>query len=149
MKVSGSISEILHHKGSNVWTVTPDQTVYDAIRLMAEKNIGAVPVVDDNNVIGILSERDYTRKIVLHGKSSRTTTVRDIMTAPTTTVSPTATIDECMQLVTDRRCRHLPVVKDDQIVGMISIGDLVNWTISAQNAALEQLENYISGGYAG
>ncbi len=148
MKVSGSISEILHHKGSNVWTVTPDQTVYDAIRLMAEKNIGAVPVVENTNVIGILSERDYTRKIVLHGKSSKTTTVRDIMTAPTTTVSPTATIDECMQLVTDRRCRHLPVVKDDQIVGMISIGDLVNWTISAQNAALEQLENYISGGYA-
>jgi len=148
MKVSGSISEILHHKGSEVWTVTPDQTVYDAIRLMAEKNIGAVPVIEETTVIGIFSERDYTRKIILHGKSSKTTTVRDIMTSPTTTVSPTATIDECMQLVTDRRCRHLPVVKDDQIVGMISIGDLVNWTISAQSAALEQLENYISGGYA-
>jgi CBS domain-containing protein len=148
MKVSGSISEILHHKGSNVWTVTPAHTVYDAIRLMSEKNIGAVPVVEEAKVVGILSERDYTRKIVLHGKSSKTTKVGEIMTAPTTTVSPTATIDECMQLVTNRRCRHLPVVKDDQIVGMISIGDLVNWTISAQNAALEQLENYISGGYA-
>jgi len=148
MKVAGSISEILHHKGADVWTVEPDQTVFDAITLMSAKNIGAVPVVEGNRVIGILSERDYTRKIVLHGKSSKTTTVRDIMTSPTTTVAPTATIDECMQLVTDRRCRHLPVVKDDQIVGMISIGDLVNWTISAQNAALEQLENYISGGYA-
>lgn len=148
MKVSGSISEILHHKGSEVWTVTPDYTVYEAIQLMSERNVGALPVVEENKVIGILSERDYTRKIVLFGKSSKTTTVRDIMTAPTTTVAPTATIDECMNLVTDKRCRHLPVVKDNQIVGMISIGDLVNWTISAQNAALEQMENYISGGYA-
>lgn len=147
MKVSGSISEILHRKGSGVFTVTPDETVYNAITLMSEKNIGAVPVVDGGKVIGILSERDYTRKIALHGKSSKTTTVKDIMTSPTTTITPDYTIDQCMQLITNKRCRHLPVVKDEVIVGMISIGDLVNWTINAQNAAIEQMENYIAGGY--
>ena len=147
MKVSGSISEILRHKGSNIYTVSPSETVFDAITLMSEKNIGAVPVVKDGRVIGILSERDYTRKIALHGKSSKTTEVKEIMTSPTNTITPTHTIDQCMQMVTDKRCRHLPVVEGDTIVGMISIGDLVNWIINAQNAALEQMEHYISGGY--
>jgi CBS domain-containing protein len=147
MKVSGSISEILRHKGSDIHTVPPSETVFNAITLMSEKNIGAVPVVENDRVIGILSERDYTRKIALHGKSSKTTKVKEIMTSPTNTITPTHTIDQCMQLVTDKRCRHLPVVEGDKIVGMISIGDLVNWIINAQNAALEQMENYISGGY--
>lgn len=148
MKITGSISEILNGKSSDVWTVVPETWVYDAIKLMAERNIGAVPVVLDGRVLGIVSERDYTRKVVLCGKSSKTTPVAEIMSSPVKTVLPEATIDECMQLMTTKRCRHLPVVHQGRLVGMISIGDLVNWTISAQGAALDQMENYIMGGYA-
>ncbi|HAV62506.1 MAG TPA: histidine kinase [Verrucomicrobiales bacterium] len=148
MKISGSISEILNRKPTDVWTVGPNDTVFEAIKLMAERNIGAVPVVDGGAVAGILSERDYTRKIVLCGKSSKTTAVSEIMSSPVRTVGPDESIDSCMQIITAKRCRHLPVVRDGKLVGMISIGDLVNWTISAQSAALDQMENYIMGGYA-
>ena len=130
-----------------MFTVSPDETVFNTITLMSDKNIGAVPVVENDEVVGMLSERDYTRKIALFGKSSKTTKVRDIMTSPITTIEPTHTIDQCMQLITDKRCRHLPVVQGSQIVGMISIGDLVNWTMNAQDAAIEQMESYIAGGY--
>lgn len=148
MKITGSISEILNRKSTDVWTVSPETTVYDAIKLMSDRNIGAVPVVEGGQVTGILSERDYTRKVVLCGKSSRTTAVGDIMSSPVRTVEPTDSIEACMQIVSSKRCRHLPVVSHGKLVGMISIGDLVNWTISAQSAALEQMESYIMGGYA-
>jgi CBS domain-containing protein len=149
MKITAPISEILRGKANQVWSIAPHAKVFDAIALMAEKNIGALPVVEAGRIIGILSERDYTRKVILHGKSSRETTVREIMTSPVTTVGPATSIDACMQLITQRRIRHLPVVADGRLTGMISIGDLVNWIISAQSAALEQMENYIHGGYAG
>jgi CBS domain-containing protein len=149
MKITAPISEILRGKANQVWTIAPHATVFDAIALMSEKNIGALPVVEAGRLIGILSERDYTRKVILHGKSSRETTTREIMTNPVTTVDASTSIDACMQLITQRRIRHLPVVADGRLTGMISIGDLVNWIISAQSAALEQMENYIHGGYAG
>jgi len=149
MKITAPISEILRGKANQVWSIAPHATVFDAIALMAEKNIGALPVVEAGRLIGILSERDYTRKVILHGKSSRETTTREIMTSPVTTVDAATSIDACMQLITQRRIRHLPVVADGRLTGMISIGDLVNWIISAQSAALEQMENYIHGGYAG
>jgi CBS domain-containing protein len=149
MKITAPISEILRRKANQVWSIAPHATVFDAIALMAEKNIGALPVVEAGRLIGILSERDYTRKVILHGKSSRETTVREIMTNSVTTVGPATSIDACMQLITQRRIRHLPVLADGRLTGMISIGDLVNWIISAQSAALEQMENYIHGGYAG
>lgn len=149
MKITAPISEILRGKANQVWSIAPHATVFDAIALMAEKNIGALPVVEAGRLIGILSERDYTRKVILHGKSSRETTTREIMTCPVTTVGPATSIDACMQLITQRRIRHLPVLADGRLTGMISIGDLVNWIISAQSAALEQMENYIHGGYAG
>lgn len=149
MKINAPISEILRDKPSQVWTVEPNATVFEAISLMAEKNIGAVPVTDGGRLAGILSERDYTRNVALKGKSSRETRVSEIMASPVITIPADATIDCCMQLVTRHRVRHLPVLDNDRLVGMVSIGDLVNWTISAQNAALEQMESYIMGGYAG
>ena len=149
MKITAPISEILRSKATQVWSIAPQTSVFDAITLMAEKNIGALPVVEAGCVLGILSERDYTRKVVLKGKSSRETTAREIMASPVATVSGATSIDACMQLITQRRVRHLPVVEDGRLTGMISIGDLVNWIISAQSAALEQMENYIHGGYAG
>jgi CBS domain-containing protein len=149
MKITAPISEILRGKTNQVWSIAPHATVFDAIALMAEKNIGALPVVADGRIVCILSERDYTRKVILHGKSSRETTTREIMTSPVTTVDAATSIDACMQLITQRRIRHLPVVADGRLTGMISIGDLVNWIISAQSAALEQMENYIHGGYTG
>lgn len=148
MKINAPITEILRGKPSEVWTVAPDAAVFEAISLMASKNIGAVPVVEDSGVIGVLSERDYTRKVALKGRSSKETKVREIMSSPAVTISLDATVDCCMQMVTKKRVRHLPVLDGERLVGMISIGDLVNWTISAQNAALEQMESYIMGGYA-
>jgi len=149
MKINAPITEILRTKSPEVWTVTPDATVYEAISLMADRNIGAVPVVEAGRVVGILSERDYTRKIALKGRSSRDTKVREIMASPVITINTHATMDACMQLITRHRVRHLPVLEGEALAGMISIGDLVNWTMQAQSAALEQMENYIMGGYAG
>ncbi len=148
MKITAYISDILSGKTGEVWTIESRATVFEAITRMAEKNIGAMPVVDDGQLVGLISERDYTRKIALMGKSSRETTVGEIMASPVITVTPNATVDTCMQLVSRKRVRHLPVVEGDRLVGMISIGDLVNWTISAQSAAIEQMESYIMGGYA-
>ena len=148
MKITAYISDILSGKSGTVWTIGPDATVYDAIARMAEHNIGAMPVVEQGQVIGLISERDYTRKIALQGKSSRETRVAEIMNRPVISVTPATTIDACMQIVTRQRVRHLPVLEDGRLVGMISIGDLVNWIISAQDAALEQMESYIMGGYA-
>ena len=148
MNVTGTIDAILAQKPGEVWSVSPDATVYDAIAMMADKNVGALLVVENGQLVGILSERDYTRKVMLRGKRSRETQVREIMSTNLTTVTPKEGIDDCLRFMSEKRIRHLPVVSDGQIRGVISIGDLVKHVISAQSAALDQLERYISGGYA-
>lgn len=147
MNVAGTIEVILNQKNRQIFSIEPDATVYDAIALMAEKNIGALVVVENGNLVGVLSERDYTRKVMLRGKRSRETLIREIMSTQLTTVDPKHSVDECLRSMTEKRIRHLPVVKDGAIIGVISIGDLVKHVISAQNATIDQLERYISGGY--
>lgn len=142
---AGSISEILQHKGNNTWTILPNATVFEAIQMMADKNIGALLVMDQGKLVGIISERDYTRKVALKGKSSRETPVRDILNGNIFRVSPSHSVAECLRLMTDHRVRHLPVLEGDKVVGIVSIGDLVNWVISAQSSTIHQLETYIGG----
>jgi len=146
MKANYPISSILHQKKSALWSVAPQATVFDAIKLMAEKNIGALPVVSGGTLIGIFTERDYTRKIALQGKTSKNTQVREIISSEVISVAPEESVEECMRLMTENRVRHLPVVQNQELLGIISIGDLVNWIISTQNAAIEQMEQYIAGG---
>lgn len=148
MNVTGTIEGILGQKRREVFSVQPEATVYDAVALMAEKNVGALLVVADGNLVGIISERDYTRKVMLRGKRSRETKVNEIMSTNLTTVDPSQSVDECLRFMTEKRVRHLPVVKDGEICGVISIGDLVKHVISVQSATLDHLERYISGGYA-
>ncbi len=145
MDVSGTIDKILRQKGGDIYTVHPDTIIYDAIKLMAEKNIGALLVMENEKLVGIVSERDYSRKVVLRGRTSRNTTVRDIMTTNLTTAHPKETVEECLRFMTDKRIRHLPVVSEGELRGVISIGDLVKEVISSQNATLDALQNYISG----
>lgn len=149
MTTAYPISSLLHQKPSALWTVTPETTVFDAIKLMAEKNIGALPVLAGDRLAGIFTERDYTRKVALLGKTSKETRVRDVIAAELTTVTTDDSVEDCMRLMTEKRVRHLPVVEGGHMVGIISIGDLVNWIISTQNAHIEQLEQYIAGGVAG
>ena len=139
------VSELLHVKGTNVWTVTPETMVYDAIQTMADKNVGALVVVEDSKLVGMLSERDYTRKVVLKGKSSKSTPVREILSEKVVSVTPQATVQECLRTMTQSRIRHLPVLENGNLVGIVSIGDLVNWVIQAQSSTIHQLETYISG----
>jgi CBS domain-containing protein len=141
------VRSILKTKGTAIWSVAPEATVFEALTLMAEKDVGALPVVSAGKLAGIFSERDYARKVVLMGRSSRELKVAEIMTGDVITITPDHTIDECMRIVTDRRIRHLPVLEGDRLTGIISIGDLVNAIISAQAATIEQLSNYISGNY--
>ncbi len=145
--VAETIRSILKTKGSQVWSLTPDATVYDAIALMAEKGIGALPVVSEGRLAGILSERDYARKVILKGKSSNETLVREIMTCEVISATPDHTVDECMRMMTNHRIRHLPVFEADDLVGMVSIGDLVKAVISSQGATINNLSNYIVGKY--
>lgn len=145
MITTGTIDTILHHKGASVWTISPGATVFEAIKMLAQKNIGALPVMDGNKLIGIFSERDYTRKVALEGKTSQKTLVKEIISTNVTTASPHSTIEECLRLMTDKRIRHLPILEDGKMVGLISIGDLVNWIISAQSAAIDQMESYLAG----
>ena len=140
-----SVNDLLRHKGVDVWTITPDKTVYDALVLMATKKIGALVVVEGNKVCGMLSERDYARKVVLKGKSSSETTVKDIMTKKVLYVSPEKSVSECMALMTELAVRHLPVLKDGDLAGLISIGDVVRSVISEQEFTINQLESYITG----
>ena len=149
MQATGNISEILQSKPAELWCVDAGATVYEAIHMMAEKNIGALLVLERGGLIGIMSERDYTRKVALRGRSSKDTCVREIVSKPVITTTRDATVEDCMRLMTDNRVRHLPVLDGDRIVGIVSIGDLVNWIISAQSVAISQLENYISGQYPG
>ena len=140
-----AVNEILHLKGHAVWTIGPQASVYEALELMAEKDVGALLVVDGGRLAGIFSERDYARKVILKGKASRETPVRDIMTSPVLTVAPEDTVEECMKLMTLHRIRHLPVVDGGKLVGVISIGDAVKAIITEQEFMIEQLENYITG----
>ena len=147
MDVSGTIEKILCQKNREIWSVSPDATVYDAIALMAEKNVGALLVLENERLVGIVSERDYSRKVMLRGKTSRNTIVREIMTTELTIAHPRETVEECLRFMTEKRIRHLPVIADGSLRGVISIGDLVKEVISAQSATLDQLRDYISGGY--
>ena len=147
MDLPGTVSEILGRKRPDVWSVAPDSTVLQAIRLMAEKNVGALPVLDGNHLVGIISERDYTRKVILKGRSSENTPVRAIMSENLSVAALDDTVVECMRVMTDKKVRHLPVLDGQDLAGIISIGDLVNWIISAQTAAIDQLEKYITGAY--
>jgi len=150
MKLSDPIDLVLKSKEENrVLWVAPDQSVYEAIEKMAEHGIGALLVISNDKLVGILSERDYARKVILMGHSSRETLVRQIMTSPVVFVSPQRTVDECMAIMTKHHFRHLPVVQDDTVVGVISLGDLVKWIISGQAQTIQELEVYITGAYPG
>lgn len=128
-----------------MWSLAPTATIYDALTMMAEKGVGALPIVDEGKLLGILSERDYARKVLLQGRSSKDTAVTEIMSSPVVSVSPLQTVEECMHIVTDKRIRHLPVMENGRIVGIVSIGDLVNWVITAQRETIHHLEAYIAG----
>jgi len=140
-----SVKDVLKSKGNDVWAVKPDDTVFDTLKLMAEKEIGALLVMEGDKLVGIVTERDYARKVILEGKSSQTSSVAEVMTKKVLCVTPTQTIDECMALMTDKRARHLPVLDHKHVVGVISIGDLVKATIYEQKVLIDQLQNYISG----
>ncbi len=139
------VQHLLAAKGGQLISIAPDASVFDAIKLMADEGIGSLVVLDGKRLAGIVTERDYARKVILKGRSSEATPVADIMTAEVMTASPDATVDRCMAMMTDKRCRHLPVVDSDEVIGMISIGDLVQAIIADQKEEIEQLEHYISG----
>ena len=147
IKVSGTVGSVLKRKGSEVWVVTPDQTVYEAIERMADKAVGALLVISDGKLVGIISERDYARKVILKGRSSRTTLVKEIMTSPVIFVTPEQAVDACTDIMTRNRIRHLPIVENEKVLGVISIGDLVKWVVSEQEETIEHLQNYISSKY--
>jgi CBS domain-containing protein len=140
-----TVKQILRDKGGNVLSIEPAATVFDALKLMAEKNVGALLVLEKGKVVGILSERDYARKVILQGKSSLKTPVRDIMTERVMFIRPEQTVEECMALMTEKHIRHLPVLLEDQLVGVVSIGDLVKASIDEKDFMIKQLENYITG----
>ncbi len=141
-----TVGKLLEKKGHQVWSVPPDATVYDALRLLAERDIGALLVIKGEDLVGILSERDYARKVILQGKASMHTRVDEIMTARVLVVTPGNTLEEAMALMTEKHLRHLPVVEGEKVIGLISIGDLVKEIIAGQQFLIEQLESYISGG---
>ena len=142
-----NVKQILEEKGHRVWTIGPEETVYKALMILAEKDIGALVVVENDQVVGIVSERDYARKVVLKGKTSLDTPVRDIMTPQVYFVNPDCTAEECMAVMTEKRVRHLPVMENNKLVGVVSIGDVVKSIISSQKVTIEHLQNYIMGKY--
>ena len=145
MKTMKTVSHLLRTKGGDVWRVKPETSAYTALQLMADKNVGAVLVFEAKNLVGVFSERDYARKVVLEGKSSRYTPIREIMTPIVATVLPEHSIEDCMELMTDKRVRHLPVLENARVVGVISIGDVVKSLIDEQAFIIGQLEQYIAG----
>ena len=145
MEVSGTIDAILNQKGIEIFSVSPDASVFEAVELMDSKNVGALIVMEDERLVGMISERDYTRKVMLRGKRSRETQVREIMSSQLTVTHPHEPVEKCLRLMTEKRIRHLPVLDGEKLRGVISIGDLVKFVISAQNATITHLENYIYG----
>ncbi|HXI82776.1 MAG TPA: CBS domain-containing protein [Verrucomicrobiae bacterium] len=143
-----TVKELLREKGNEVWTIAPKVTVYEALELMATKNIGALVVIEQGNVAGIFTERDYARKVVLKGRSSKTTTVGELMITDVLYVSPDDTIENCMALMTDKRLRHLPVMDNGRLGGIVSIGDIVRVIISEREFTIRELERYITGGHS-
>jgi CBS domain-containing protein len=147
MRVLDPVSLVLRKKGCDIWSIPSDATVYSAMQMMADKDVGALLVIDDGQLVGLISERDYARKVILLGRGSKETPVSEIMVASPITIRPDCSVEEAMRLITTHRIRHLPVVCDGKILGMISIGDLVNWMAFAQDQTIEQLEHYIEGKY--
>ena len=143
------VRSVLRQKGRAVWSIGPDASVYDALALMAEKEIGALVVLSGGRLAGLISERDYARKVILQGRQSHDTKVRDIMSTPVLYVAPEESIDKCLRLMTNRRVRHLPVVQGEEVVGVLSIGDLVNWIVTSQEQEIRHLQSYIAGTYPG
>jgi CBS domain-containing protein len=149
MEIHGTVYDILHNKSGEIATTRPEDSVYEAIRQMGEKNIGALVAMEGDEVVGVLSERDYSRKVVLQGRTSRDTCVGDIISRPAIVVQSSDGIEKCMQLMIRNRIRHLPVVDDGRLVGVVSMGDFVSWVMNSQRHTIEQLQGYISGDYPG
>jgi CBS domain-containing protein len=149
MDVSGTIRAIMDHKSGEVFSISPDAMVFEAIEMMEKKNVGALLVMEQERLVGVISERDYTRKVFLRGKHSRETKVAEIMSTNLTVTHPREPVEKCLRLMTDKHIRHLPVMDGDKVIGVISIGDLVKHIISCQSAAIAHLESYIHGGYTG
>ena len=149
MNLDDAVRLVLKHKAQDVWNVSPDECVYGAIEIMAEKHVGALMVVHEGKLVGVVSERDYARKVILQGKSSRETQVKEIMSSPAIFVTPKQTVEDSMRIMTEKHIRHLPVVEDGILAGVVSIGDLVKWMITAQRETISQLHSYITSQYPG
>jgi CBS domain-containing protein len=149
MNLTDNVRAVLNQKSQDVWSVTPEVWVYDAIEMMANKHVGALLVTQQSKLVGIVSERDYARKVILEGKSSKQTRVLEIMTSPAISVTPELTVEDCMRIMTTNHIRHLPVVENEKVQGVISIGDLVKWIISAHEETIQHLQHYIAGQYPG
>ena len=149
MDLVDTVKSLLKQKGRDIWSVSPEACVYDAVEMMADKQVGALLVISEGKLVGIISERDYARKVILQGKSSKQTLVKEIMTSPVIFVRPEHTVEDCMRIMTNNRIRHLPIVEDEKVLGVVSIGDLVKCIISAHEETIQQLQLYITSSYPG
>ena len=147
MDLVDTVRSVLKQKGQDIWSVSPEAWVYDAVEMMADKHVGALLVICEGKLVGVISERDYARKVILQGKSSKQTQVKEIMTSPVIFVVPEHTVEDCMRIMTNSRIRHLPVLENEKVLGVVSIGDLVKYIISAQEETIHQLKHYIADSY--
>ena len=147
MDLVDTVRSVLKQKGQDIWSVSPEAWVYGAVEMMADKHVGALLVISEGRLVGVISERDYARKVILQGKSSKQTQVKEIMTSPVIFVVPEHSVEDCMRIMTNSRIRHLPVVENEKVLGLVSIGDLVKSIISAQEETIHQLKHYIAGSY--